>query len=101
MITNPPPKSQTLKMLGIVCSVIGTCFKLKSGSIVGGGWGEGGVGVMKVCSFRCLFLFCLGCVRLRVSPRARCSHYGCSDLLLMAAICCVHRGYQVHGNRSE
>lgn len=39
MITNPPPKSQTLKMLGIVCSVIGTCFKLKSGSIVGGGWG--------------------------------------------------------------
>lgn len=65
-------------------------------------WG----GVMKVCSFRCLFLFWLDCVRLGVSPRACCSHYGCGNLLLMAAICCMHQGYQeqrlaVHGNQTK
>lgn len=32
MITNLPPKSQTLKMLGFVCSVIKQCFKLECGS---------------------------------------------------------------------
>lgn len=85
MITNLPPKSQTLRMLGLFA--------------VGGG-------VMKVCSFRCLFLFWLDCVRLGVSPRACCSHYGCGNLLLMAAICCMHQGYQeqrlaVHGNQTK
>lgn len=67
MITNLAPKSQTLGTLGFVCSVIGMCFKLKSSSAVMGGG-------LEVCSFRCLFLFWLDCVRLGVSLRARCSN---------------------------
>lgn len=73
MMINLPPKSQTLGTLRFVCS---------AGN------------VMKVRSFGCLFLFWLDRVRLGVSPRARRSHYGRGNLLLMAAICCTHRAYE-------
>lgn len=53
-------------------------------------------GVMRVCSFRCLFSFWLGCVRLDVSPSAHWSHYGWSDLHLIAAICWMYQGW-CHG----
>lgn len=56
-------------------------------------WVWRGDGVMRVCSFRCLFFFWLDCVRLDVSLSARCSHYGCSDRLLIAAICWVYQDW--------